>query len=670
MRILPNDWVCYMADTKRVFLCLFVKVLCCCNFVVTQAKPHSEIRQQIHQLTLQLQQTSSIPDKIKLLYKLGSLHKFESKKALNYYQKGFDLAQLHNNVAGMTQGRVLQGKLYLNYRNFEQAHQQFSQGKAIAEKHQLKPALIDCLNGIAWVFVTKNKHDKSLMLYHQALKIAQEINNAQKICRTIIHIGELHRLQKNYSHTFEYIDQALKMAHKHRLVALEYEALAIKGTTYIDLEQFDKVEAVAFEALKAVSITNDSTLFSRAYNGLAIAKSCLKKYDEAIDYYTKALHIKQKTKDYARLVILYHNIADLYRSSSQYDKAILNFKKSLHYTELRGDVLAAGVMLRNIGEMYHKKLAYAEAEKYLKQSELNVKKAGSLFESNATYKLLASNYAALHDFKQAYYYQALHKKTYDSIFNSKKSESIATLEQRHKDEQKQKAIALLKKESKIQQQKASFQRKLRNIAVVGLVLLVLIVVLLYNRYQLRHKLLWQKSVVLEQENARHKAEGQRLEVEQKLKQEENKRLKLDLEYKNRELATSTLLIHHKNEVLTNIQGELSTFQHQVPQKLSSNIQSIKKIIKENSNLEEDWEQLKIHFNQVHPDFFCILQQRFPKLSQNDLRLCAYIRINLTNKEIARILNVEFRSVQVAKYRLKKKVGLTKEQDLSEFIQQL
>lgn len=669
MKILSPDWVCCTTGTKKVLLCLLVRVLFCYTYVA-QAKPQAKIQQQIQQLTIQFQKTSSIPDKIQLLYKLGNLHKFEAKKALSYYQKGVDLASQHKQVLGIAQGRVWQGKLHLNYRSFNKAFQQFSQGKVIAKKHGLNPELVDCLNGIAWVFVSRNQHDKALKLYHQALKIAESLKNSPKICRTTLNIGELHRLQKNYNHTFEYLDQALKIARECKLVALEYDVLAVKGTTYIDLEQFDRVNEVAQAALKAVSTTSDSTLYSRAYNGLAIAKSCLKKYDEAIGYYTKALHIKKKTKDYERLVILYHNIADLYRNSSRYNKAIINFKKSLHYTELRGDVLAAGVMLRNIGEMYYKKQAYVNAEKYLKQSEANVQEAGSLFEVNATYKLLASNYAALHNFKQAYYYQAMHKKTYDSIFNSKKSESIAKLEQQHKEEQKQKAIALLKKETKIQQQKAFYQRKLRNIAIIGLLLVVVVVILLYNRYKLRHKLLWQKSVVLEQENARHKAEGQRLEIEQKLKQEENKRLKLDLEYKNRELATSTLLIHHKNEVLTNIQGELSTFQHQVPKKLSSNIRSIKKIIKENSNLEEDWEQLKLHFNQVHPDFFCILQQRFPKLSQNDLRLCAYIRINLTNKEIARILNVEFRSVQVAKYRLKKKVGLTKEQDLSEFIQQL
>ena len=223
---------------------------------------------------------------------------------------------------------------------------------------------------------------------------------------------------------------------------------------------------------------------------------------------------------------------------------------------------------------------------------------------------------------------------------------------------------------KLYHQKTAFQRKLRNVVIAGLLLVIAVLVLLYNRYQLRHKILHQKSEVLEQENARHKAEGQCMEAEQKLKQEENKRLKMGMEYKNRELATSTLLIHNKNEVLTNIQGELNTFQNQGSKKLSQSILSIKKIIKENTNLEEDWEQLKQHFNQVHPDFFAILKQRFTGLSQNDLRLCAYIRMNLTNKETARILNVEFRSVQVAKYRLKKKMNLCKEQDLSEFVQQL
>ncbi|WP_045114205.1 tetratricopeptide repeat protein [Microscilla marina] len=670
MKVLPIAWVCCIADTKKVCLCLFVTVLYCLVLATAQAKSYSKIQRQIEQLTAQLRQASSVPQKVKLLYQLGELHKFEYKKAIQYYQKGGALATKAHDIAGVAQGHVLQGKLHLSYRSFDKAWQQFKKGEATAQKHQLVAAHIDCLNGIASVLIEKNKQHKARTLYHKALKLAQQLNDPERICYTNIRIGEFHRLQKNYDSAFEYLAKALKTAQHYQMVALEYEGLMVKSTAYTDLGQFDRVEQLAHEALQVVANSNNSHLLAGAYNNLAIANTCLKKYDLAIGYYTKALRIKQKTKDNGRLVILYHNIADLYRKSLQYDLAITYFKKSLDYTQKRGDVLATGVMLRNIGEVYYLKQAYDQAEKYLKQSEVKVQQASSLFETSATYQLLARNYAALNNFRQAYYYQAMHKKADDSIFNNEKSESIAKLEQHYKEEQKQKAIALLKKETNLQRQKTTFQRKLRNIAVVGLLLAVLVVVLLYNRYQLRHKILQQKSLALTQENARHKAEGQRMEIEQKLKQEENKRLKLDLEYKNRELATSTLLMHHKNEVLTNIQGELSAFQHQVPPKLSSNIQSIKKIIQENNHLEEEWEHLKIHFNQVHPNFFGILQQRFSHLSQHDLRLCAYIRIGLTNKEIARILHVEFRSVQVAKYRLKKKMGLTKTEDLSQFVQQL
>lgn len=650
-------------------MCLFIVLTIHFTSQSVQAQPQKQLKiKTISQKLFEDELSDSA--RVKLLQDLAKLQQFDAPKALKHLKYALNLSKKNQFLLASAQSYVALGNLKLACRNFNEAYDYFQKGRKVAQKCLFHKEQIDCLIGQGWILIERNQQHEALKTYQKALKIAEITKNEYKTGFVLAKIGEFHRLQKNYDHAFEYFDKALNMAKKYALPKLEFEALSLKSTAYVDLKQYQSLESCAKKVLAIADQTEDSTLFARAYNDLAIAYTCLKRYEDAIHYYKKALQLKLKVKDDRSLVILYHNIGDVYRTMKNPDKAIVYFKKSLTYTEKRGDALASGVMLRNIGEMYHQKQDYKNAGNFLKQSHQQLSKVGSLFEISRNHKLLATNYAALQDFKQAYYYHTLYKKIYDSIFNNEKSERIARLEQNFNDEKKQKAIALLKKESKLQQQKAGFQKKLRNAALAGLLLMIIILVLLYYHYKLRHKLLRQKSEVLAQENARHKAEGQRMEVEQKLKQEENKRLKLDLEYKNRELATSTLLVHNKNEVLTNIKSELNVFQGQVSPKWGNHLNKIQKIIKENSNLEEDWEQLKIHFNQVHPNFFHTLQYRFCNLSQNDLRLCAYIRINLTNKEIGRILNVEFRSVQVAKYRLKKKIGLTKEEDLSEFIQQV
>ena len=637
-------------------------------FFTILSSPVSYAQSQISKVSHSKEPTDT--ERIQLSLQLGEQHRFSPKEAEAYFKAALNLAQKSQDALRATQAYVALGKLKSDYRQYKQAYAYFQKGKKQAKRESLPREQIDCLMGISRILIHRNQQHAALQSYHEALKLAEQAKDWSQMGLVLSKIGELHRLQKNFVLAFEYLEKATAIAKKYQLPTLEFEALAIKSTTYVDLKQYDLLERTTQEALMIAMHAKDSTLFARAYNGLAIAHTCLKQYEEAVFYYKKALQIKLKTKDYRSLVTIYHNIGDLYRRIAAHSKAITYFQKSLEYAEKRDDFIAAGVMLRNIGEMYHKKNAYAKAENYLQQSKAKFLKLESLFELSTSYQLLATNYAAMNDFKQAYHYHTLHKQLYDSVFNNQKSEQMTTLERRFKDEKKQKAIALLKEESKLQKETARFQKKLRNMALVGLVLMIFTLVLLYNRYQLRHKLLQQRSKLLEQENARHKAEGLRLETEQKLEQAENKQLKLDLAYKNRELATSTLLVHHKNEVLSNIQSELTLIQNELPGKWSPKLVKIQKIIKENGNLEEDWEQLKLHFDQVHPNFFRTLQETFDNLSKNDLRLCAYIRINLTNKEIGRILNVGFKSIQVAKYRLKKKLGLTKEQDLSEFIQQV
>ena len=94
---------------------------------------------------------------------------------------------------------------------------------------------------------------------------------------------------------------------------------------------------------------------------------------------------------------------------------------------------------------------------------------------------------------------------------------------------------------------------------------------------------------------------------------------------------------------------------------------LKRSINRNLKLDEDWNRFKIHFDQVHHGFFEKLTANFPAISGQDLRHCAYIKMNLSTKEISRLMNIHPTSVQKARVRLKKKLLLNKEDNLFDFI---
>ena len=100
------------------------------------------------------------------------------------------------------------------------------------------------------------------------------------------------------------------------------------------------------------------------------------------------------------------------------------------------------------------------------------------------------------------------------------------------------------------------------------------------------------------------------------------------------------------------------------------LKSITKLLDKNLNSTDDWKLFEEAFNNADKDFMKNLKSKHPNLTPNDLKLCAYLRLNLSSKEIAPLLNISHRSVEVKRYRLRKKMGLEHESGLTEYILEL
>ncbi|MFK8005540.1 MAG: hypothetical protein AB8H03_04180 [Saprospiraceae bacterium] len=158
----------------------------------------------------------------------------------------------------------------------------------------------------------------------------------------------------------------------------------------------------------------------------------------------------------------------------------------------------------------------------------------------------------------------------------------------------------------------------------------------------------------------------KIENEQQRQKEEVNFLEKEVLFKNKELTTSILLSSQHNEVLKKISNQLDDMLSSSSNK-KSGIRAIKKMIHASINFEDNWDDFKLHFEKVHPDFFIKLGNAHPSLSQTDNKHCAYIRMKLNTKEIARLLGISATSVQMARFRLKKKMNLGKDIDLKTYI---
>lgn len=171
----------------------------------------------------------------------------------------------------------------------------------------------------------------------------------------------------------------------------------------------------------------------------------------------------------------------------------------------------------------------------------------------------------------------------------------------------------------------------------------------------------QKEKLIEENNLL--LEIKELENEQQLMKLRNEQLSQDVDNKNRELAVSTMSLNSKNELLAFIKEDLK----KTAQNDSSNIKSVISTINKNITEEDSWKVFKEAFDSADKDFLKRIKQMHPALTPNDLRLCAYLRLNLSSKEIAPMFNISVRSVEIKRYRLRKKMDLQHENGLVEYI---
>lgn len=170
-----------------------------------------------------------------------------------------------------------------------------------------------------------------------------------------------------------------------------------------------------------------------------------------------------------------------------------------------------------------------------------------------------------------------------------------------------------------------------------------------------------------------KLKKHQLQLEEKFEKEhserlnrlEKQRLMNEIDLKRKELANTTMMAAKKNEVLMEIQGELNKDKNKF-----SNQFRIKHIMNKINNAvknKDEWKVFETNFNEVHEDFFKDLLEQYPKLTSKDLKLCSYLKMNLSSKEIAPLMGISVRGVEVHRYRLRKKMKLESDVNLTKFL---
>jgi len=194
-------------------------------------------------------------------------------------------------------------------------------------------------------------------------------------------------------------------------------------------------------------------------------------------------------------------------------------------------------------------------------------------------------------------------------------------------------------------------------------------------FAIREYSLWQKKKLLRQKSIYEEKQRQmsvvhQLEIEQNEKEIirlKNEKLEAEIMLKTKELADTSMQLVERSDALSKVKDELQKLY-----KNTSENHDIKKTIHLLNDIEKNsasWEKFAVHFDEINNNFLKNLKSHFPKLTNTDLKVCAYLQLNLASKEIAQLMNITVRGVEISRYRLRKKLGLNTEQSISEFLDQ-
>jgi len=476
----------------------------------------------------------------------------------------------------------------------------------------------------------------------ELMQVAHESHSDTLINKALLNLAKVNLRIGNYPRSLDLFQEVLKRKNLSSNDLLS----AYNGIGIINYYQRDYKNAVNFYN-KALLITSSSNaevaserlLKQSLLNNLGILYEEMKEFDKANHFYNESLKLSKDINDQKNLAHVLTNQARLYHKQGKNDLALKSYLEALEIRKNIKDEYDLALSYDALGEFYFELKQYTRAEEYLKEAIKIGERTGDLLTIRRSSSNLYKLYQQQENYKLAFEALVLNKQVSDTLFNDDRTNKIAQLkiqfdfERKHREEQAKQR-----------------ERELILLLIgIGLILSLIIVSLLFylQRNKIKNSLLEQAHLLLEKEN-----------------------LKKDIKLKDRELTASTMHLMQKNELIGNISEKLLLLKQNMDDESQHAVQKV--VTDLNSNLRPELlKEFEFRFNQVHEEFYDILNEKFPNLTPSERKLCAFLKLGMTTKEISAITLQNIKSIEIARTRLRKKLNLTNQDyNLVTFLAQL
>lgn len=499
--------------------------------------------------------------------------------------------------------------------------------------------------------------DTMVELSLQAAEIAYENNFDSLKIVAEIQATRGYMRAGSFDSSLELSEQLLNYIDNQKPGQFELErASVIRSIGNIYFIQFEQEKSLDFyrEAEPVYLKYNDYSNLSALYDNMASSYLELSDLNKAEEYYLKSLYYYQNYETGRSVGRLYVNLANLYQRLDNTEKAKDYALQALEYAEQENALIMKTYSYRILGTAAHLEKNYEEAISYNLKSLEIANELGIVYEQKDSYLNLAKIYEEMGDFEKAYFNYVEHKTYYDSLQNEQSNNRLAELRTEYEVDKIEQEKTLLEKENQL--------KSTRVIAVsstLGLAMLLMVFgVIGYATRKRREIELLEKDRII-------------ADSKKQLAEEELSYVRLREENLQKELTNYALHIVEKNDFLQEVKTEMADLKTDMKSDIAiKHINRLGNKIYQNLLLNKDREEFEIQVEQACSGFFKNLEKKHPELTNQERRLAALLRLNLTSKEISGIMNISPKSVDQSRYRLRKKIGLDKELNLANYFNQI
>ncbi|MEO1054091.1 MAG: tetratricopeptide repeat protein [Bacteroidota bacterium] len=405
-------------------------------------------------------------------------------QAIKYMEQSLQLSKKLNYQLGTLNALLGMGEYFETSSLYDSAINVYNKAQVVAKEMGSKAGIKESLLGLGSVFSSIQKLNEADSVTYLCIAMAEEspIDSGRlAVCYTILSTTAYFRSE--YEKSIELDLKGLSyITNNPTQIARSFLNI---GATYTDLQDYKNAEKYYLKGLEMAEESGYYRYSALAYYELGLLKTYTEDFEEARKFQELAMEHFETVNDKVMIAHVHSSLAKVLTELNEFDEAIRRLELALALSKEINSLYSQGDFLHQLGLTYYKKKDYPNAERYLQEAKSIFDELEDTTKKRAILSGLHKLYDAMEDYPRAYQYLSDIKVLDDSLFEANEKVKIAEIEEKYQNQQKEQEIELLSAENEIASLELQKQENLRNYLIVAAFLLVLLIGVVYNRYQLK-----------------------------------------------------------------------------------------------------------------------------------------------------------------------------------------